>query len=323
MTMVQFMSDTGILPGTAHDISMYPMKIGIGQALQHIQNNHPNDLVSMILFSRPLYTNGASGTGAFNVAQFSLTNDVQPMINALWIPPNSSQNDVRPWDANGSQTPRAFGDWTSNTSSSYGFMLAYNQLSASSVLKGLDDSSSPGVGGRGRIGAQRLIVYETDGMANQGSTPGNGFTSGSNYDSYYRIQPRQPLSSASYSEQTLLQTIQNMCNDKSGNAVTGTGITPYAPNQNRPGFGAPGKPVTIHCLAFGGIFESASSSQTSSVNLLQKISAIGGTNFPSSAGDSADGFKWCVGTLEERQDRLVEAFQTIMNLRPVPITLVR
>ena len=53
MTMIQFMSDTGILPGTAHDISMYPMKIGIGGALQDIQNNHPNDLVSMILFSRP------------------------------------------------------------------------------------------------------------------------------------------------------------------------------------------------------------------------------------------------------------------------------
>ena len=105
MTMIQFMSDTGILPGTAHDISMYPMKLGIGQALQDIQNNHPNDLVSMILFSRPLYNDGASGTGAFNVAQYSLTNDLQPMINSLWIPPNSGTNDVRPWDANGSQTP--------------------------------------------------------------------------------------------------------------------------------------------------------------------------------------------------------------------------
>ena len=90
MTMVQYMSDTGLLPGTAHDISMYPMKIGIGQALQDIQNNHPNDLVSMILFSRPLYTGGASGTGAFNLAQYSLTNNMQPMITSLWVPPNSS-----------------------------------------------------------------------------------------------------------------------------------------------------------------------------------------------------------------------------------------
>ena len=89
MTMVQYMSDTGLLPGTAHDISMYPMKIGIGEALQDIQNNHPNDLVAMILFSRPLYTGGAGGTGAFNLAQYSLSNNMAPMINSLWVPPNS------------------------------------------------------------------------------------------------------------------------------------------------------------------------------------------------------------------------------------------
>ncbi len=298
MTMVQFMSDTGLLPGTAHDISMYPMKIGIGEALQDIQNNHPNDLVSMILFNRPLYTGGASGTGAFNVAQYSLTNNMQPMINSLWVPPNSGSSDVRPWDANGAQTPRAFGDWTANTASSYGFMLAYNQLSCSSTLKALDGSTAPGVGGNGRVGAERLIIYETDGMANQGSTPGNGFSSGSYYNSYYKIQPGQPLNSAGYDQTTLLQTIQNICNDKNGNPVTGPGITPFTPNLGYPGFGALGKPVTIQCVAFGGIFETPSSTLTSSVNLLQQISQLGGTVFPSSASDPTNGFKWCIGTIE-------------------------
>ena len=161
MTMVQFMSDTGILPGTAHDISMYPMKIGIGQALQDIQNNHPNDLVSMILFNRPLYTGGASGTGAFNLAQYSLTNNMQPMITSLWVPPNSGSSDVRPWDANGAQTPRAFGDWTANTASSYGFMLAYNQFSCSSTLKSLDDVDRTG-SGRPRTSRRRAADHLRD-----------------------------------------------------------------------------------------------------------------------------------------------------------------
>ena len=84
-----------------------------------------------------------------------------------------------------------------------------------------------------------------------------------------------------------------------------------------------GKPVTIQCLAFGGIFETPSSTLTSSVNLLQQISAVGGTVFPSSASDPTNGFKWCIGTIDQRQTRLVQAFQTIMNLRPVPITLIR
>jgi hypothetical protein len=322
MTMIQFMSDTGILPGTAHDVSMYPMKIGVGSALQDIQNNHPNDLVAMILFNRPLYNGGATGTGAFNLAQYSLTNNMQPMITSLWVPPNSGTSDVRPWDANGSQTPRAFGDWNANTASSYGFLLAYNQFSASSTLKSLDQSTAPGVGGRGRVGADRLIVYETDGMANQGSTPA-GFTSGSYYNSYYKIQPGQKLTSANYSETALMQVIQNICNDNTGKAVTGVGITPYTPNQGYPGFGSQGKPVTIHCLGFGGIFETPSSALTSTVSLLQDISKLGGTVFPSSASDSANGYKWCIGTLEERQQRLTQAFRTIMNSRPVPITLIR
>ncbi|MDR3621804.1 MAG: pilus assembly protein TadG-related protein [Paludisphaera borealis] len=323
MTMVQFMSDTGILPGTAHDISMYSMKAGLGQALEDIQNNHPNDLVSMILFSRPLFNGGASGTGAFNLAQYSLTNNIQPMINALWVPPNSGTNDVRPWDANGSQTPRAFGDWCANTTSVYGFMLAYNQFSCSNTLQALDLSTAAGVGGEGRVGAQRLIVYETDGMANQGVTPANGFSTSSNYSSYYQIQPGQTLNSAGYTDANLFQTVQNICNTSSGAAVSAPGVLPYSPNQGRPGFGTPGKPVTIHCLAFGGIFESPSSVQTSSVALLQQVSGIGGTVFPSSASDSTNGFKWCIGTLQQRQSRLVNAFQNIMNLKPVPITLIQ
>ena len=57
MTMIQYLSDTGNLPGTSHDISIYPMKTGIGGALQDIQNNHPNDLVAMVPFNRPQFAN--------------------------------------------------------------------------------------------------------------------------------------------------------------------------------------------------------------------------------------------------------------------------
>ena len=151
------------------------------------------------------------------------------------------------------------------------------------------------------MGAERLVIYETDGMANQGSTPGNGFVSGSYYNSNYQIQPGQPLSSAGYSQTGLLQAVQNLCNDVNGNAVLGPGITPFTPNLNYPGFGVAGKPVTIHCLVFGGIFETPSFTLTSSVDLIQQISAVGGTVFPSTASDPTNGFKWCIGTIDQRQ----------------------
>ena len=54
--MIQYMLDTGILPGTAQDVSMIAAKLGIQGAFQDIQNNHPNDLVSLIMFSRPTYS---------------------------------------------------------------------------------------------------------------------------------------------------------------------------------------------------------------------------------------------------------------------------
>src|SRR5262249_31479610 len=131
MTMIQFLSDAGYLPGTAHDISMFSMIQGIGAALTTIQNNHPNDQVAMLLFNRPQYDNDPPGTGTFNLPQYNLNKSYAAMINSLWLPPNSSTSDARLWDSAGQQTqiPSAHGDYDANTATSYGFMLAYNQFS--------------------------------------------------------------------------------------------------------------------------------------------------------------------------------------------------
>jgi hypothetical protein len=210
MTMIQYLSDTGLLPGTAHDISMYPMKTGMGGAIQDIQNNHPNDLVSMILFSRPQYNNDAAGTGAFNLAQYSLTTNYAGIITSLWVPPNSGSSDVRPWDANGAQTPRAHADYDANTASSYGFMLAYNQFSSNPTLRALEQGASPGVGGLGRVGSERVVIYETDGMANQDTIAQAGLFAGGANNSYYQIQPGQVINGAGYNQTALLQVAQNI-----------------------------------------------------------------------------------------------------------------
>jgi len=319
MTLIQFMSDTGLLPGTAHDISMYPMKVGIGGALLDIQNNHPNDLVSMVLFDRPQYTNDDIGAGTFNNAQYSLTNNYQSIINSLWLPPNSGSADVRLWDANGLLTPRAHGDYDSNTASQYGFMLAYNQLGSSSVLRALDQSTAPGVGGLGRVGAQRLVVYETDGMANLQSNPANGFINAGASNSYYQIQPGLQLYGANYDQNALLQTVQNICNNADG---TPGNLPGYTSNLGYPGMSLPGRPVSVQTIAFGAIFEVPSSIQTSAISLLQQISAIGGSTFPASPSDPTNGYKWCTGNLTQRQTKLRQAFTNIMN-NGVPITLIK
>jgi hypothetical protein len=319
MTMIQYMSDTGLFPGTTHDISMYPMKCGIGGALLDIQANHPNDLVAMIPFSRPQYNNDAPDTGAFNLAQFSMTNNYQAIISALWVPPNSGTSDVRPWDSNGLQTPRAHADYDANTASSYGFMLAYNQFSGNSTLRSLEQGGEPGVGGLGRVGADRLVIYETDGMANQESVPANQFVNSGGGNSYYPLLPGQAVNSAGYSQTSLLQVAQNICNKADGTPFNANGFTP---NLGYPGYSIPSKAVSIQCIAFGAIFEVPGSTQTSSVSLLSQISTIGGSVFPSSSSDPANGYKWCIGTNAQRQAKLQQAFMNIMN-SGVPISLIK
>jgi hypothetical protein len=308
MTMIQYMSDTGLFPGTVHDISMIAAKLGIQGALTDIQNNHPNDLVSMLLFSRPHYPSEPAEAGAFSQAQYNLSRDYAGMINSLYFPPNSTTSDVRPWDPNGAQTPRAHGDYDANTATSYGFMLSYNQLSSSSSLR------TQSVGGFGRKGSQRLIVLETDGMANNATNA--SFTNLGANNSYYNILPGDSFTATDgrpAAAAAAVSVAQRLC-------ALETDTT------NGPGYATPRKPVILHCIAFGAIFEPTASGTEASdaMSLLQQLSGIGGTGFPPSVTATSDPnyYKLCIGTLAERQAKLRTAFSRIMD-DGVSVVMVR
>ncbi|HEV3445887.1 MAG TPA: pilus assembly protein TadG-related protein [Gemmataceae bacterium] len=301
MTMIQYLSDTGLFPGTATDISMVAAKLGIQGALTDIQTNHPNDVVSMLLFSRPNYLGEPAEVGAFSAPQYNLSRDYAGMINSLWFPPNSGASDVRPWDVNGTQTPRAHGDYTGNTATSYGFMLAYNQFSSQVSLRTAGSGGS-GLGGFGRKGAQRLVILETDGMANVSTQ--QLFSNVGPYNSYYDLTPGTLRTSGVAPGTDAIQIATRIC------ALT-------TDNSTGPGFALPNKPVLIHCIAFGAIFEptAAGSEASSAFAMLQQLSQIGGTGFPSSVTATGDPnyYKLCIGTLSQRQQKLRTAFSKIMD----------
>jgi hypothetical protein len=318
MTMIQFMMDTGIFPGTARDISLYPAKLGLMGAIQDIQLNHPNDLVSLIMFGRPQFTNDPANIGTFDNAQFSLSRNYTGMINGLWYPPNSGTTDVRPWDLNARQTPSAHGDFCSNTTLKQGFMLAYNQLSGNSTVSSTVAGGQP-VGGLGRKGAKRLVICEIDGMANYDSRPTGAFQNNGADKSYYPILPGNPITGGGYDQNSLLQVVQAIANNPDGTA----GNPPFTPpsgvtmpsNLGYPGYSTLRKPMAIHTLAFGVVYEpgATGSQATNSVALLQAISGLGGTIFPGSPGDPDNGYKWCTGTLAQRQAKLQQAFENVMD----------
>lgn len=294
MTMIQYISDCGLLPGTAHDISMYPAKLGISGALEDIRNNHPNDMVSLILFNRPHFTGEAAERGRFSQAQYALSRDYTGMQNALWFPPNSSSADVRPWSSDGFQTPRSGADYQGNTTSNYGFMLAYNQFSENSGLQ------SSGTGGFGRKGAQRLVIFETDGMANVAANA--GFSSNGKY-SYYQIGSTDTVTSGGAADAACYSIVDRL-------------VALETDTTTGPGFAKPGRPVLIHCIAFGAVFEpSASGTEAANAStLLRTISTKGGTYFPTSSTDTSNGdqsYKICIGTLDERRQKLEKAFRKV------------
>lgn len=305
MTMVQYISDTGLLPGTAHDISMYPAKVGIQGALEDIRNNHPNDLVSLILFNRPPFDDEPAEAGRFGAAQYSLSRDYTGMLNSLWFPPGTASGDARPWDANGRQTPRAYGDYTANTCTNYGLMLAYNQLSSNASLR------SSLLGGNGRKGTQRLIILETDGMANVAANA--SFTNQGANKSYYNIGPADSITPGGNAATAVVDLAQRLVAPASGSTYS-------------PGFGTPRKPVLIHCIAFGAVFEptAAGTDPANAMSLLQQVSAIGNTGFPSSVTDTSSPYyyKICIGTLEERRDKLRRAFQAVTD-DGISLSLIR
>jgi hypothetical protein len=302
MTMIQYMSDTGLLPGTTHDISMVVAKLGIAGALQDIQNNHPNDLVSLIMFSRPPFSGEPAGAGQFPYARNNLGGNYTNMANSIWFPPNSSSADVRPWDVNDQQTPRAHGDYDSNTTTDHGLMLAYNQFSCSTALQSAAvGGQSVAAGGFGRKGAQKIVILETDGMVNQATNA--SFTSAGSYNSYYDLAPLGTVSaSGSAANTSALNVVQRICALDSDNT-------------NGPGYATAQKPVLIYCIAFGAIFEptASGSEQANAVAFLQSLATTGGTTFPSSSTDPTYGYLWCIGTLSQRQVKLQQAFINIMD----------
>jgi len=302
ITLVQYLLDTGMLPGTANDISMIAAKLGIDGVLQDIQNNHPNDQVALLFYSRPAFQGENVDVGQFTKPQIVLGRNYAGMMNALWYPPNSSTVDVRPWDANGLQAPRAHGDYCSNTATSYGLMMAYNQFSSSNALQ------AAGIGGFGRKGAQKLVILETDGMANVSTNA--GITNGGSYQSYYNLPPVGTVSSSGTDPATdSINVATQICALDSAGPV--------------PGFSTASNPCLIHCIVFGAIFEptASGSTQSQAVALMQSISNVGSTTFPSSASGT-DGYKWCIGTLAQRQSKLRQAFANVLDL-DIGIVLVK
>jgi hypothetical protein len=307
-------------PGTGHEAPTWECKVGVQSAMRDIQNNHPNDSISLIGFSQPATTSG--GYGFFNNVMAPMGKNFNYLVNALWFAPKNlgsnglgQGSEISPYDPEITTVPRANG----STCYAYPLMLAYNQFNSDptqrSYVTGVTTSPLYGqAGGLGRNGAEKVIIFETDGMvvSTAYSAFSKYFQNKGAYNSYFAI--RQPSEWPDYvtndpkCTQDAYDVAQAICN-----ATT---------NSTTPGYSTPRKPAKIYTIAFGSLFDPSNGSayKTQALGVLQNLQTIGGVQ--SSNTIPLPSSQIIVGTPVQRISNMQSAFQGIMQ-GGVQISLVQ
>ena len=310
VSFLAFLSDYRIyrnwLPGTAHESATWQLKAGIQSALVDIQKNHPNDQASLIYFST---------LNNYNVARVPMGKDFTRMQNALFYPyslldslsdPNA---EIRPYGSNFNPTYLSTissssgidgGQWDDRTSGDVpnadggtdpemAFMAAYNQFSSAT-------------GFNGRKGANKMIIFETDGQPNSSSI--GTFQSGGAYFSKFTSISNNGSSGADATD--ALNTLQNVCN------LTSANPSGYSTIKN---------PVIVHSIAFGQLFEtnSTSTGTAAAMDFLVKCQIKGNTSPAGSTTLNSE--KIIIGNYNERIEKIRSAFERILQ-SGIQITLV-
>ncbi|HWA97195.1 MAG TPA: hypothetical protein VG713_01825, partial [Pirellulales bacterium] len=265
------------------------------------------------MFSVPKTNSTGTGDDRFNRVRVGLGRSYSNMIESLWYPPatiGNSSATVTPYDSNNIEVPRA----TGGTCYSYALMLAYNQFSGNTTLQNYSSGQPTGdAGGNGRKGAQKMIIFETDGAPN--TTASANFTNSGPYNSYYNIRYNYsspggsefPSNVNGYSDNdsTVTSQIYSLCNQLCA-----------LDSASSPGYSSTNKSVKIHCIGFGPVFDPSSSTAATAKDTLNKMQIIGNVT------DGMPSYKIIYGPESSVISNLQQAFQTIMA-DGVQITLIQ
>jgi Putative Flp pilus-assembly TadE/G-like len=313
-------------PGDSYEAPIYTLKQAFLAAVNTMQNNHPNDWFALIPFSTPRSV--ATGTGRNNCASCPLGTNYAYASSALLFPFSTINADgtangteITPYDpdpstsqipsSNFEDTPRASGD----TCFSMALMLAYNQFAvtpASDTTLRTYVSSSPitfptgMAGGMGRKGAQKVIIFETDGIPDMTATA--NLTSAGTY-SYYSIRynMNSPTSSE-YPTTTVTSDADSTVTSQVYSLVTQLKTT-YNTTRN---------PFRLYAIGFGPVFQGADAS--TALGVLQNMQYYAGTQ--SSASTALPSNQIITGTDAQMLANMISCYTNILQ-NGVQIALVK
>jgi hypothetical protein len=305
ITMIAFLDSRGMFAGTTHEAQCWQLKVGVNSSLDDIRANHPNDLVGMAFFTK--FLNNPSRS--YREIMVPIGQDWLNLKNSLFFPRSllsaieSGNNtaEVRPYDNNVNYT-----GWTNipnaqaNTDPNTGLMLAFNILAPSSFV-----NADPAR--RGRIGAAKIVIFETDGIPNAAQ---NGTFVRRGYESFYNnIGGNHPSfpdnqtggSNAAYA--VVDQIRKPMATTNATNVDSGMSM--------------PNAPARVYSIGFGDIFET--SLGPTAANFLLEIQKRGGTSRPTDT--AIPDYQIITGPFDTRITNLRTALERILQ-SGVQVTLI-
>lgn len=314
-------------PGDSYEAPLYTAKEAYIATVDTVRMNHPNDTVSVVPYSWPR-TSATSKNGRFNCVSSPMGTNYNYATAALTFPFSTinadgscNQTEVTPYDpdpatgkipsANFMDIPRADG----NTCFAMALMLCYNQLAVTpasdSNLRTFVTSSPINfptgmAGGMGRKGAQKLIIFETDGLANCSATA--SLVNAGTYK-YYKIRydMNRPgaseyptINTANINDSTVLSQVYSLIQQL---------VADYSTQRN---------PFKLYALGYGPVFQGVNAS--SALSTLQTMQYYAGTQ--SSPTTPLASNQIVTGTDAQMSTNMVNAFTSILE-SGVQIALIK
>jgi Flp pilus assembly protein TadG len=316
--------------GTTYESHCWQLKAGIQSALDDIKKNHPNDLASLNIWSSfdgyatPRVPMGRNYDQMKNCLfyPFSLVGNLGtvasekvPYTTATASTSNPSGLDRTNYE---SDIPLADG----GTNPTMGLMNSYNQFNWANPYTG-------------RKGATKMVILETDGVANQkcnGQLVALGATGRSHWITVGNGgSAPSPMNGHPQALDPAVTLAWVLCQDPTGSkpwpnfqaytAISGLGSTTPAKftgwsgmSSTGPGFSTARNPARIHTLAFGYLFEptTASGLKTRALEFLRNVQFTSG-QLPDASTGTIENYKIIVGTYDQRIDKIRQAFERIMQ----------
>jgi len=312
ITMMSMLNDYNSWAGTTHETQTWQLKAGVNSVLDDIRNNHPNDNVGLSYFCTGQYGFTSVGCGQdFELLKASLFYP-KPLVEdgSVW---NNTSKEFRAFDGNMNwQGGGKVNNAQNGTDPNSGMATCFNILApvatgaANPPLPALPPApyGTASASRRGRRGASKIVIFETDGVPNNISA--TTFTM-QGFNSFYSVNVGSNPGGSS--PDAALAIVDQMVKPM---ALTGSGDS---------GLSSPSSPAKVYSIGFGDLF-SISPPPSAAVGaraFLLNVQKRGGT---SNAGDAAlPTYQIITGPYQTRIDSLKTAFERILQ-SGVQVTLV-